>query len=129
MSSSHPSSQHQKATPTAPGLGIIIPTLPLTPTSFANISMPFSKCAFGLIGGLSSLPLLSATSIPMSLFLASTRGAGTRFVLRRVGDGAREVMLEDVGQRVTVLDSVESWRVWLLVVWEVAVTGREVEQL
>jgi hypothetical protein len=49
--------------------------------------------------------------------------------LRRVGDGAREVILEDVGHRVTVLDSVESWRVWLLVVWEVAVTGRGVEQL
>lgn len=79
--------------------------------------MPRSKFTFGLTGGLSSLPLLNGPSIAISL--ASTSGAGTRFVLRGGETVTEEVELRDE-KSVTVCDSELSWRAWYVV----AVDGR-----
>lgn len=90
--------QSQNATPTAPGLGIVMPT------SLATISMPRRRLTFGLTGGFKSLilrPLRSGASMANSL--TSVNGAGTRFVflagdlvgtVEKSGDAARDVTLE-----------------------------------
>jgi hypothetical protein len=101
------------------------------PTYFAEISIPQSECAWGLIGGFNSFPPRAATSICKSCLFTRTRGTGTRFVLRGgelAGDSVREGMLDAVGEEeksVTVLLSSDSWRVWQTV-RDPEVEGREV---